>query len=197
MELSPVIWDASMLAHHPEAVISGDVEVIPSEYGSALRFDGKQDGLLIPLNPIADWTQFTVEVIFRPEREGQTEQRFLHFGQCHAERVLFETRIVDNAAWYLDTFLASSSDDCTMMNKGFHHPLEEWHHTALTFDGSRMTNYVNGQQELTDTVKFTPLQGGMTSIGMRQNQVSWFKGTIGTIRVTPWILKPSEFLELR
>lgn len=195
--LSPVKWDASMLVQHPEAMTSGKVKVIPSEYGSALRFDGKQDGLVIPVNPIAGWTKFTIEVIFRPEHEGQAEQRFLHFGQCHEERVLFETRIVDDEVWYLDTFLASSLGSRTLMNKGFHHPLEEWHHAALTFDGSRMTNYVNGRQELAGIVEFVPLRGGKTSIGMRQNKVSWYKGIIGTIRITPWILEPSEFLELK
>jgi hypothetical protein len=111
--------------------------------------------------------------------------------------LLFETRVVDDKEWYLDTFLASSSGSRTLMNKGFHHPLEEWQHAALTFDGSRMTNYVNGQQELSGVLEFTPLQGGETSIGMRQNKVSWFKGAILTIRAIPRILEPSEFLEIR
>jgi hypothetical protein len=83
------------------------------------------------------------------------------------------------------------------MNKGFHHPLGAWHHAALTFDGSRLTNYVNGQSELSEIIEFSPLEGGETSIGMRQNEVSWYKGLIGPIRVTPWMLDPGEFLVLK
>jgi hypothetical protein len=170
---------------------------LDSLHGPALEFDGERDGILLSVNPIAGLIQFTVETIFRPCRGGSVEQRFLHMGKCHDERLLFETRIVNDEAWYLDTFLASELDHLTLMNTGFHHSLEEWHHAAITFDGSRMVNYVNSQPELSGIVEFTPLQGGKTSIGMRQNKVSWFKGIIGTIRITPRILKPSEFLELK
>jgi hypothetical protein len=194
----PFLWsgDLSQPAGF-EIEIAGHPRQINSTFGMALEFDGEKDGILFPANPIAGWTKFTIEVIFRPDCGGQVEQRFLHFGECHAERLLFETRVVDDEVWHLDTFLASSLGSRTLMNKGFHHPLEEWHHAALTFDGSRMTNYVNGQPELSGTVEFTPLQGGKTSIGMRQNKVSWFKGILGTIRATPWILEPGEFLILK
>jgi hypothetical protein len=191
------MWDGRILTEHPSARISGEVREIPAPYGPALRFDGKSDGLVLPINPLSGWTTFTVEVIFRPDQGGLPEQRFLHIGQCHGERLLFETRVVPEGTWYLDTFLSSASGSRTLMNKGFHHPLGAWHHAALTFDGSRLTNYVNGQSELSEIIEFSPLEGGETSIGMRQNEVSWYKGLIGPIRVTPWMLDPGEFLVLK
>ncbi|UCD38859.1 MAG: LamG domain-containing protein [Fidelibacterota bacterium] len=196
-QLHPVIWDAHQLIKLPDAMINGDVQTIPSPYGSALKFDGEGEGLILAINPIAGWTKFTIEVVFRPDRGGLSEQRFLHMGQCHGERMLFETRIVQDEAWYLDTFLSSTAGSCTLMNKGFHHALGEWFHTALTFDGSRLTNYVNGQSELSEVIEFAPIQGGGTSIGMRQNKVSWYKGMIGTIRATPRCLDANEFLVLK
>lgn len=193
---STVVWQAQELVNFPGAVMEGEVGVVPSSQGAVLEFDGQSDGLVLPINPIAGWTKFTVEVIFRPDQGGLPEQRFLHIGQCHGERLLFETRVVPEGTWYLDTFLSSAGGSCTLMNKGFHHPLGEWYHAALTFDGSRLTNYVNGQSELSEVLKFTPIEGGETSIGMRQNKVSWYKGLIGTIRATARDLDPTEFLPL-
>ena len=41
-----------------------------------------------------------------------------------------------------------------------------------------MTHYVDGVRELPGDVAFPPLGGGQTSIGVRQNLVSFFKGRI-------------------
>jgi len=166
-------------------------------FGMALEFDGQQDGLLLAINPLAGLEQFTVEVLFCPYPDGHQEQRFLHIGECHDERVLFETRVVDNNYWYLDTYLSVGGSDKTMMNKGFEHPLGQWYHAALTCDGSQLTNFVDGSPELSCAFEFIPLTGGQTSIGMRQNRISWFKGAISTIRVTPRILAPEEFITSR
>jgi acetyl esterase/lipase len=58
-----------------------------------------------------------------------------------------------------------------------------------------MSHYVDGVLEATGAVAFKPLGRGRTSIGVRQNRVSWFKGRIHTIRITGRVLKPSDFLD--
>ena len=40
-------------------------------------------------------------------------------------------------------------------------------------------------RELSGPTTFVPLRGGRTSLGVRQNRVSWFKGRIHSIRVSP------------
>ena len=42
---------------------------------------------------------------------------------------------------------------------------------------------------------FKPLGAGSTSIGVRMNRVSWFKGRIAKVRVTPYPLVPNEMIK--
>jgi hypothetical protein len=56
-----------------------------------------------------------------------------------------------------------------------------------------MDTYVNGEHELSGHVAFSPFDKGTTSIGVRMNKVSWFKGAIYEIRISPKCLLPSEF----
>jgi len=58
-----------------------------------------------------------------------------------------------------------------------------------------MTTFINGQKELEGTIGFSSIDEGKTSIGVRQNKVSWFKGAIYKIRITNKILFPAEFME--
>ena len=64
---------------------------------------------------------------------------------------------------------------------------------ATTFDGAMMTHFVDGVEQGSGAVAFRPLGRGRTSIGVRQNRVSWFKGRIHTVRITPSALPPSRF----
>jgi len=42
---------------------------------------------------------------------------------------------------------------------------------------------------------FKPQKEGRTSIGVRINQVSWYKGAVRQVRITPRVLMPQEFLK--
>eukprot|EP01047_Picozoa_sp_COSAG01_P048503 COSAG01_NODE_4732_length_4777_cov_1.971624_3_plen_76_part_00 len=42
--------------------------------------------------------------------------------------------------------------------------------------------------------RWLPLGPGSTSLGMRINAVSFFKGAIKTVRISPWALSPAELL---
>jgi hypothetical protein len=57
-----------------------------------------------------------------------------------------------------------------------------------------MAHYVNGVREAAARVPFGPLGAGGTSIGVRQNRVSWYKGRIRSIRITPEALPPARML---
>ena len=75
------------------------------------------------------------------------------------------------------------------------HPAR-WHVATLTFDGATMTHYVDGVRELSGPVAFKPLRAGRTSIGVRQNLISWFKGRISEVRITSSVLDPRDFLKV-
>jgi hypothetical protein len=139
----------------------------------------------VPAIPITGWPAFTIQLRFKPDGSGSEEQRFLHLEDETKQRVLMETRVRDQQ-WSLDTFLfQDAAHKLTLLDRAKLHPTDRWYWVALVYDGSKMSHYVNGQLELTGDVEFPPMATGRTSIGVRQNRVSWFKGAIAEARFTP------------
>ncbi len=163
---------------------------------NAILFDGKGDGLFVPANPITGWSAFTIEVRFKPDGSGGEEQRFLHLEDELKHRVLMETRVRDRQ-WSLDTFLFQDAEHrLTLLDRTKLHPTDRWYWVALVYDGAKMSHYVNGELELAGEVAFTPMTTGRTSIGVRQNRVSWFKGAIAEVRFTPTALSADRLRSL-
>ena len=184
-----------MIGGHKVTVV-GQPKVIDAPGGKALEFDGVDDAIFLDVNPLAGLKQFTVEIIFRPYEGGPKEQRFFHLQESGSEnRVLFETRLTDDGQWFLDTFLKSGEGNYTQLAKDSLHKLGPWYHAALTIDAKQMRHYVNGKEELTTAIEFTPLKGGQTSLGVRINKVHWYKGAIRQVRITPRVLAPDQFLK--
>src|SRR5262245_36465405 len=181
------VWtlrDAARVGDHTTEV-AGSPKVSGSGADTSITFDGQGDGIFVPANPLAGWKAFTIEVRFKPDGSGNEEQRFLHLEDELKHRVLMETRTRDRQ-WSLDTFLFQDADHrLTLLDRTKLHPTDQWYWVALVYDGSKMSSYVNGELELTGEVEFTPMTTGRTSIGVRQNRVSWFKGAIAEVRFTP------------
>ena len=192
-----VIWELDNLEEiggHKVTVV-GEPKVIDTPHGKAIEFDGVDDGIFFDVHPLAGWTEFTVEVIFQPYADGQTEQRFFHMQEeGTSERVMFETRLTDDNLWYIDTFMQTGGQNNTMLAIGDKHELGPWYHAAIVVDGKTFKHYVNGRMELGKEVEFTPQKPGETSMGVRLNKVFWYKGAIRKARFTPRAMKPSEFL---
>ena len=185
----PVVWKldgiASIGGHKPE--VFGAPKIVA---GPALQFNGTNDGLILPVNPIAGWAKFTIEVLFMPDADGPHAQRFVHLADEKERRVLLETRSSDGASWSLDTFLRGAKDDCTLRDMTKLHPTGQWAWVALVYDGRMMSHYVNGVKELESEVSFEPMTSGRSSIGVRLDRLYWFKGRIKEMRFHPAALKP-------
>jgi hypothetical protein len=196
--MTEAVWPIDNLKSIGETNVTllGAPKIIETSEGRAVEFDGKQDGLLVPAQPLAGFERFTVEIVFRPDANGPQEQRFLHLQENDSEnRVLIETRLTEDHQWFLDTYIRSGKTDQTLFAEKFTHPVGRWYQAALVFDGNEMRHYVNGVEELSSKITFSSLREGRTSIGVRINQVHWFKGAIRTIRFSPRPLHPSEFLK--
>jgi hypothetical protein len=177
--------------------VVGAPRVIDTPGGKAVEFNGTSDGLFVEHNPLAGLERFTLEVVFAPAPDGSEEQRFVHVEEAGTgNRALIELRLLPGAVWCLDTFLRHGEASLTLIDRALTHPASAWHTAALTFDGPTMTHYVDGVRQGTGLVAFKPLGPGRTSIGVRQNQVSWFKGRIRLIRITPAALPPAELLKV-
>lgn len=192
-----VVWQVDSLERiggHPVTVL-GSPRVVDAPGGRVVEFDGVDDGLVLDTNPLAGLEHFTAEVVFEPAPDGPEEQRFLHFEEAGTgNRALIELRLLP-AGWCLDTFLRFGEASLAQIDRSRLHPAGRWHAAALSFDGRTMTHYVDGTRELAGEVAFKPLAPGQTSIGVRLNRRSWFKGRIRAIRITPEALAADKLLK--
>jgi len=113
--------------------VLGHPQVIDTEYGKAIEFNGVDDGIFVDDHPLAGASTYTWEVIFRPDADGPAAQRFFHLaeqdpatGGDTGNRMLFEIRIVDGQ-WCLDSFASSGANNRTLLNCKLLHPLGKWY----------------------------------------------------------------------
>jgi Concanavalin A-like lectin/glucanases superfamily/FG-GAP-like repeat/FG-GAP repeat len=180
--------------------ILGHPQVIDTNLGKALWFDGAQDAVQLDVHPLAGAKAFTLEMIFRPDSGGGVEQRFFHLqevdpatGSNTATRMLFELRVIDGR-WAFDGVAFSGSQSKTLLDRGKVHSLDHWHAGALVYDGRELSNYVDGVRQGAAEVHLEPQGNGRTSIGTRIDLRSYFKGAVYEARMTRRALAPSEFL---
>lgn len=165
-------------------VVVGSPQVIETDGGRAVAFDGRGDALVLETNPLAGLSEFSVAVELRPDADGPGEQRFFHVQEDGTEnRVLLETRLTGDGRWYGDTYIRSGKRSTALNDPGALHAAGEWHTLALVCTGSVMTQYVDGTEELSWRMAFRPQAAGRTAIGMRINEVHWFKGAIRSVRI--------------
>lgn len=190
-----VVNSTDSIGGHAPQLLGRPVVMKDEGAGSFLGFNGESDGLVLPANPLAGYGAFTIEVYFKPEVGGQPEQRFVHLQDADAgRRALIELRISEDGQWCLDTYLNDHGAKLTLIDRTKLHPLGQWYWAALTYDGKTMTHYVNGVKEAEGEIRFSPMIAGETSLGMRLNKVSWFKGCLAEIRFHPVALA-SEVLQ--
>ncbi|MEQ1643158.1 MAG: LamG-like jellyroll fold domain-containing protein [Pyrinomonadaceae bacterium] len=174
--------------------ILGEPRIVKTDRGKAILFDGVDDGIFIRQNPLAGAETFTIEAILRPDAGGEKEQRWLHIEDTEnvESRAMLETRL-NGSEWFLDTFLKSGDNRMPLFAENFKHPVGRWYHIALVYDGSEMRHYVDGKLELSGKINFKTFGKGITSVGVRQNKVYWFKGAVLKARFTNSALKPESF----
>lgn len=179
----------------------GNPQLVNTRYGTAVRFDGDGDRLLVDANPLGDATEFTIEIIFNPADAypNNLEPRFFHIESPDNpnRRVTIELRLNDKKQWYLDAYIKSEKSQFTLIDPTKVHPIGKWAHAAITYTNREFVSYVNGKKELAGLVDYLAIaNNAKTSIGARMNQVHWFNGDILQARISHRILSPTEFLTL-
>ena len=185
-------WKIAELPHVQKT--EGSPKTVMTPLGAVVAFNDN-DAFFLNINPLKGLDQFTLEIVFKPDDDGRFEQRFLHLGTVFDERLMFEIRVNPDSTWYFDTHVALSNGyEKTMMNRRLTHPTNRWYHAALVINGIQAVVYLNGVTEFNESLAFIPINEGIVSIGVRQNLISWFKGSIYRLRVTPRVLTKNEFL---
>ena len=178
----------------------GGPALIDSPWGPATLFDGMDDALFIESHPLAGAETWTIECLIRPDG-GAFEQRFLHLAELatapaedpySGTRILFEIR-VEGAEWWLDAFARGPTYNHTLIFPEHRHPIGRWFHVAQSFDGSMYRCFVDGVLQGEAPLAYTPQGPGRTSVGVRNNRVSWFNGALREARFTHAALRPDQF----
>lgn len=167
--------------------VVGKPEIVQTEAGEAVKFDGKNDGLLIDNNPIAGMNNFSIEVYFKPFSgyPENKEQRFLHLQDPENDdrRILIELRLNSENQWYGDWFIKSEDESLTLIDSTLTHPVNEWATIKLTYENGQIKGYINEKQEMAGEIEYLPIgKNGKVSIGSRMDKRSWFKGMIKEVR---------------
>lgn len=181
----PIVWkfDSTFKFGGVTPILIGDPKLINDDGFTSFYFNGESDGIILPVNPVCKFKKFTVEVLFKPSCDGNREQRFVHFQDKNGNRGLIEIRLQEGN-WWLDTYLHVGITDkgLTLVDHTRRHPCNNWYWAALVYDGKTMKHYLNADEELSGKMKFLPMKSGIISLGVRLNQVFWFKGNISEIR---------------
>jgi hypothetical protein len=181
-ESKTIIWELNnhnqIGAYTP--IILGNPNLHVDGVDTAMYFNGVNDALVIPAIPIEGWRTFTIEVLFKPDSDGPSAPRFIHFEDTLLNRGTFELRLTKDKQWYFDGFLRNgiTRKGITLIDSTKLHPADKWHWAALVYDGEKMYSYINGQKELEAALDLQPMTKGNFSLGARLNKVNWFKGQI-------------------
>jgi hypothetical protein len=199
---SAIIWNFDSLetiAGHPVEVV-GAPALIDTPAGKAIQFNGAEV-IYLPVHPLAGASTFTWEIVFRPDG-GDEEQRFFHLqetnpasGEDGDGRMLFELRVVGHQ-WCLDGFVKSGENGLTLIDRQKLFPLGKWYRATLVFDGAELRAYVGSALQGAGPLAYQPHHPGHTSVGMRINRISPFRGAVLCARMTPKALEPDEFLQI-
>lgn len=160
---------------------SGEIIGTPRLTGEGITFSGR-DGIILPENPLPALPEIFIELDFLPASGGGEEQRFLHFGHIDGPRFLFETRSLDGR-WCLDTFYYNGEEGLVLLDRERLQPEERWYTIRAELYRDRMLSFIDGRPEGEGPVDRRPFEGGRASLGVRQNLISYFTGTIGDIRI--------------
>jgi len=197
---SGVVWNIDNLTTiggHAVSVFGYPV-VTDLPEGRAIVFDGVDDGVIVRGCPLDGSSEFTVELVFRPDASypKNVEQRFLHIQKpgIDLRRIMLETRLTGTGQWYVDTHIRADSMKLTCLAADYPHPVGPWYHLAFVYKDGVATHYVDGVREMSGRIGYIPLDSAVVSLGMRMNNIYHYKGAIRTVRMTRRALEPSEFM---
>jgi hypothetical protein len=199
------IWrfdQTASLGGHPTKVL-GAPNVIDTEIGKAIAFNGVDDALFVPVHPLAGATTWTWEMIFKPDADGKPEQRVFHLqsvdpatGQDYPnERMLFEIRIRDGQ-WCLDSFATAGGQSRTLLNCDKKYPFGKWYRVTAVYDGKMLHNYVGDELQGEGELALPVERPGRASVGTRIDLRDYYKGAMYEARFTRRALPVAEFLKL-
>jgi hypothetical protein len=199
------IWrfdQTASLGGHPTKML-GHPQVISTEFGKAVAFNGVDDALFVNVHPLAGAATWTWEMIFKPDADGKPEQRIFHLQSVDAatgtdvpnERMLFEIRI-RNGQWCLDSFATAGGQSRALLNCEKMHQFGQWYSVTAVYDGKMLHNYVGDELQGEGELQLPAERPGRASVGTRIDLRDYYKGGMYEARFTRKALDVADFLKL-
>ncbi len=183
-----VAHDVSGGAH--EGTLSAEgVSWAPGRYGTALKFDGAKGCVTVPdSEALRLREEFTLEAWVRPEGE------LLHLPAITKQAETFPAYALGigfNTAGKAEGQIGTEAKSHTDIASTASLEANVWQHEALTFDGTKLKLYVNGELVATKPVEKTNSAAlGALEIGCSASQ--HFKGRIDEVRIYNRALEAGE-----
>ncbi len=183
--------------------VLGHPQIVDTEIGKAVAFNGVDDALFFDVHPLAGATTWTWEMIFKPDADGKPEQRIFHLQSVDPatgtdvpnERMLFEIRIHDGQ-WCLDSFATAGGHARTLLNCEKMHPFGKWYRVTAVYDGKMLHNYVGDELQGEGELELPAERPGRASLGTRIDLRDYYKGAVYEARFTRKALGVADFLKL-
>jgi len=168
--------------------------VTSSSPGTVVCFDGSNDGLLSPGNPIAGLSRFTLQLLLRPVGDD-ANPRILHIQSpvSAARRLMMELRTNGAGQFHGYARFSWNTLAVALQDTQALHDLGQWTWFAVSYDGRTMRLFMNGVEEANGTsdLAFGPMDDGPMSLGMRQSANYFFHGCLGRLIVSDVALDPA------
>jgi PKD repeat protein len=199
-----VFYDASGNGNHGSCVgETCPTAGVEGRFGRAAYFDGTDDYITIPDDPTLDLTRFSVGVWFKPT----TDQRYAQILVAKQATNGFSR----NYALFFDpkqeftpprreVHFSFQDDDCVTWrsyNSYGEVPLGVWNQAVMTYDGSYLNLYLNGQLDRSESI-VSPvcLNDYPVKIGRELENYYPFLGSLDEVLITSHVLSAEEVAAL-
>jgi hypothetical protein len=162
--------------------VMGAPTVTALDAGTAVCFDGNQDGLLLGTNPIQGMQRFTIEVLVFPEFTGSADTRLIQITDSNNLRLVMGMRSVASGNWHALVTFSGSGPATTIEDSNAPHPSNQWYWLTVTYDGQTASVYVNGALENSRNLAFGPMAAGSASLATRPNGQYNFPGCMRDVK---------------
>jgi len=164
--------------------VMGAPTVTAMDAGTAVCFDGTQDGLVLATNPIQGMQAFTIEALVFPEFTGVSDVRLIHVGDANANnpRVVMEMRSDVSGNWHALAVFNWNRTNTTIEDTNNIHPSGQWYWLTITYDGQIARVYVNGVLENSRNLTFGSVAAASVSLGARPTGPFYYPGCMRDVK---------------
>ncbi|MCL5282667.1 MAG: LamG domain-containing protein, partial [Planctomycetes bacterium] len=164
-----------------DGTLKGNPKWVSGQLGGALDFDGSDDYVEIPDDPLlAITTEITIAAWTNMRATASDEMAIVSKGGWAANDLPYELTETRGGVIFWQFYNDAGRDSCSPNSP----PAGEWHHIAATYDGASFQCYVDGAlaEEWAYAGKM-PVNTAAVNIGRRSRGGTFFNGLIDDVAI--------------